>query len=129
MVGPARLVPQGDTRVLVPGNGIVVQQKFFHTATVSFSTVPHRQCHCRNVMLPTPAGPGPYLPKPQFLYELLSAGIYPKRLNLVTSPDGDYWKAVRQATAPCFSMSNLKQVGAQSGGYRDVTMPQRVVLI
>jgi len=79
------------------------------------------------VMLPTPAGPGPYLPKPQFLYELLSAGIRPKRLNLVTSPDGDYWKAVRQATAPCFSMSNLKQVcNLVATATVTVTMPQSV---
>jgi hypothetical protein len=35
----------------------------------------------------------------------------PQRPNIVTSDDGDYWRAVRQAVAPCFSMSNLKQVG------------------
>jgi hypothetical protein len=35
----------------------------------------------------------------------------PQRPNILTSDDGDYWRAVRQAVAPCFSMSNLKQVG------------------
>jgi hypothetical protein len=38
----------------------------------------------------------------------------PQRPNILTSedhPNGDYWRAVRQAVAPCFSMSNMKQVG------------------
>jgi hypothetical protein len=30
--------------------------------------------------------------------------------NIVTAGDDAYWRAVRQAAAPCFSMSNLKQV-------------------
>lgn len=28
----------------------------------------------------------------------------------MSAPDGAYWKGIRQATAPCFSFSNLKQV-------------------
>jgi hypothetical protein len=35
----------------------------------------------------------------------------PKVPDILTSNDDAYWKAVRQAAAPCFSMSNLKQVG------------------
>jgi hypothetical protein len=58
-----------------------------------------------------PAGSGPLLPKPHFLYQALENGTKPKVPSILTSPDGDYWKAVRQAAAPCFSMSNLKQVG------------------
>jgi hypothetical protein len=44
------------------------------------------------------------------LYKAFEAGE-PKRPNIITSDDDAYWKAVRQAAAPCFSMSNLKQVG------------------
>jgi hypothetical protein len=58
----------------------------------------------------TTAGPGPYLPKPEALYQALETGVRPKRTNMLTSPDDGYWKAVRQAAAPCFSMSNMKQV-------------------
>mgnify|MGYP001807491622 CR=1 FL=1 len=56
------------------------------------------------------AGHGPYLPKPEALYQALETGVRPKRTNMLTSPDDGYWKAVRQAAAPCFSMSNMKQV-------------------
>jgi hypothetical protein len=56
------------------------------------------------------AGPGPYLPKPHHLYEPLESSYSPKRPNLLTSDENAYWKTVRQATAPCFSMSSLKQV-------------------
>jgi hypothetical protein len=31
--------------------------------------------------------------------------------NILSSGDNAYWRAVRQAAAPCFSMSNMKQVG------------------
>lgn len=56
-------------------------------------------------------GPGPYLPKPREIYESMEIFTRPKRPDIVTSNDDAYWKAVRQATAPCFSISNLKQVG------------------
>ena len=59
----------------------------------------------------TPSGPGPYLPKPRSIYEALESAYWPKRPNILTSDDDGYWKAVRQAAAPCFSMSNMKQVG------------------
>lgn len=63
---------------------------------------------------PHTTGPGPYLPKPHALYEVLEVSTQPQRPNIVTSEDstanGGYWHAIRQATAPCFSMSNLKQV-------------------
>jgi cytochrome P450 len=55
-----------------------------------------------------------YLGKTRELYRALELGTEPKMPNILTSPDDAYWKAVRQATAPCFSISNLKQVGRQS---------------
>jgi hypothetical protein len=59
----------------------------------------------------TIAGPGPFLPKPQALYQALETGVRPKRINMLTACDDAYWKSVRQAAAPCFSMRNMKQVG------------------
>lgn len=56
------------------------------------------------------AGPGPYCPKPRAFYEALESAIKPKLPNIVTAEDGDYWKAVRQGAAPCFSVSNMKKV-------------------
>jgi hypothetical protein len=58
----------------------------------------------------TAAAPGPYLPKPREIYESMEIFTRPKVPNIVTANDGHYWRAVRQAAAPCFSMSNLKQV-------------------
>jgi hypothetical protein len=60
------------------------------------------------------SGPGPYLPKPRSIYEALETAVWPQRPNILTSDDDGYWKAVRQAAAPCFSMSNMKQVGCHS---------------
>jgi len=60
-----------------------------------------------------PPGPVPYLPKPTALYQVLEVSYSPRAPNLVSADDTmpqSYWKAVRQATAPCFSYSNLKQV-------------------
>jgi hypothetical protein len=34
----------------------------------------------------------------------------PQAANILSAADGDYWRAVRQAAAPCFSMTNMKQV-------------------
>ncbi|WIA30909.1 hypothetical protein OEZ86_000961 [Tetradesmus obliquus] len=51
-----------------------------------------------------------YLGKTRELYRALELGTEPKMPNILTSPDDVYWKAVRQATAPCFSISNLKLV-------------------
>jgi hypothetical protein len=62
-------------------------------------------CHVPHV-----TGPGPYLPKPHHLYVALESSYSPKRPNILTSNEDAYWKAVRQAAAPCFSMSSLKQV-------------------
>eukprot|EP00878_Enallax_costatus_P014325 GHUV01014984.1.p1 GENE.GHUV01014984.1~~GHUV01014984.1.p1 ORF type:complete len:220 (+),score=33.31 GHUV01014984.1:428-1087(+) len=55
-------------------------------------------------------GPGPYFPKAHDLYAPLEKATIPPTPNIVTSEDGPYWKAVRHATAPCFSASNLKKV-------------------
>jgi hypothetical protein len=55
-----------------------------------------------------------YIGKTRDLYRALELGTEPKMPNVLTSPDDAYWKAVRQATAPCFSISNLKQVGILS---------------
>lgn len=60
---------------------------------------------------PASPGPGSYLPKPRLIYEALESGVWPKRPNILTSDDDPYWRAVRQAAAPCFSMSNMKKVG------------------
>jgi cytochrome P450 len=54
-------------------------------------------------------GPGPYLPKPHEVYKPLEVAVSPAIQNILTSPDGPYWKAVRQGTAPCFSASNLRK--------------------
>jgi cytochrome P450 len=54
-------------------------------------------------------GPGPYLPKPREMHQALEVGVSPAIQNILTSPDGPYWKAVRQGTAPCFSASNLRK--------------------
>ncbi|KAF6256430.1 cytochrome P450 [Scenedesmus sp. NREL 46B-D3] len=51
-----------------------------------------------------------YLGKTRELYAALEIGTVPHMPNILTSADGAYWKAVRQATAPCFSISNLKKV-------------------
>jgi hypothetical protein len=56
-------------------------------------------------------GSGPLLPKPRALYEPFDKSYSPSVPNIFSSADDAYWKAVRQAAAPCFSMSNLKQVG------------------
>lgn len=53
------------------------------------------------------AGPGPYLPKPHAIYLVIGGPI---GSNIVTAGDDTYWRAVRQAAAPSFNMSNLKQV-------------------
>jgi hypothetical protein len=45
--------------------------------------------------------------------------------NILTSGDTAYWKAVRQATAPCFSMSNIKQVGKLEGVARQRWIAQK----
>jgi hypothetical protein len=45
------------------------------------------------------------------MYAAVELSIQPRNPNILSADDGDYWKAVRQAAAPCFSMSNLKQVG------------------
>jgi cytochrome P450 len=58
-----------------------------------------------------------YIGKTRDLYRAIELGTQPRMPNILTSPDGAYWKAVRQATAPCFSISNLKQVSRVGGGY------------
>jgi hypothetical protein len=50
------------------------------------------------------------MPKARVVYQALEVAVKPKQRNIVTTEDGDYWKAVRQGTAPCFSMTNLKKV-------------------
>lgn len=62
-------------------------------------------------MLPL-AGPVPYTPKARVIYQALEVAIKPKQRNIVTAEDspGPYWRAVRWATAPCFSITNLKKV-------------------
>lgn len=57
------------------------------------------------------AGHIPYMPKARVVYAALEGAVRPRQRNIVTSEDGDYWRAVRAGTAPCFSMSNLKKVG------------------
>ena len=52
------------------------------------------------------------MPKARVVYQALEIAIKPKQRNIVTTEDGDYWKAVRQATAPCFSITNLKKVSS-----------------
>lgn len=52
------------------------------------------------------------MPKPRAFYESLEAAVKPKLPSILTVEDGDYWKAVRQGAAPCFSVTNMKQVGA-----------------
>lgn len=42
----------------------------------------------------SPAGPGPFLPKPRELYKPLEEGISPPMVNILTAEDGPYWKAV-----------------------------------
>jgi cytochrome P450 len=56
-----------------------------------------------------------YLGKTRELYCAFEVGTKPHKPNILTSPDDAYWKAVRQATAPCFSISNLKQVRRRGG--------------
>ncbi len=58
-------------------------------------------------------GPGPYLPKARELYTPLEQFVIPNMPSILTSDDGPYWRAVRQATAPCFSATNLKKVERQ----------------
>jgi hypothetical protein len=50
------------------------------------------------------------MPKARVVYQALEVAVRPKQRNIVTTEDGYYWKAVRQGTASCFSMSNLKKV-------------------
>jgi hypothetical protein len=50
------------------------------------------------------------MPKPRHFYEALEAAVHPKTQNILTADDGDYWKAVRQGAAPCFSVTNMKKV-------------------
>ena len=66
--------------------------------------------------LPCSIGSGPLLPKPRALYEPFDKSYTPSVPNIFSSADDAYWKAVRQAAAPCFSISNLKQVGGQVEG-------------
>jgi hypothetical protein len=61
----------------------------------------------------TTAGPGPYFPKPREIYEVMEIATRPQAANILSAADGDYWRAVRQAAAPCFSMSNMKLVGVR----------------
>lgn len=73
-------------------------------------------------------GPGPYMPKPRHMYAAVEMSIQPRNPNILSADDGEYWKAVRQAAAPCFSMSNLKQVGrapraGQGGGMQKLYTP------
>eukprot|EP00879_Flechtneria_rotunda_P010957 GHRR01011449.1.p1 GENE.GHRR01011449.1~~GHRR01011449.1.p1 ORF type:complete len:319 (+),score=84.89 GHRR01011449.1:395-1351(+) len=51
-----------------------------------------------------------YITKSPDIYGALELGTQPQLHNILTSTDNAYWKAVRQGTAPCFSVSNLKQV-------------------
>jgi hypothetical protein len=51
------------------------------------------------------------MPKPRHFYEALESAVHPKTQNILTADDGDYWKAVRQGAAPCFSVTNMKKVG------------------
>lgn len=60
------------------------------------------------------AGSVPYMPKARVIYQALEVAVKPKQRNIVTAEDGPYWKAVRQGTAPCFSMNNLKKVRTAS---------------
>lgn len=55
------------------------------------------------------------MPKARVVYQALEIAIKPKQRNIVTTEDGAYWKAVRHATAPCFSITNLKKVGRITG--------------
>lgn len=50
------------------------------------------------------------MPKPRAFYEALETAIQPRMQNILTADDGDYWKAVRQGAAPCFSSTNMKKV-------------------
>jgi hypothetical protein len=68
------------------------------------------QIRCLIKTHPTHAGHVPYMPKARVVYQALEVAVKPKQRNIVTTEDGDYWKAVRQGTAPCFSMTNLKKV-------------------
>lgn len=58
-----------------------------------------------------------YVTKVPSIYEALELGTRPQLHNILTSADDAYWRAVRQGVAPCFSISNLKQVrsGASAG--------------
>jgi hypothetical protein len=60
--------------------------------------------------VPAGAGSTPYMPKARVIYQALEVAVQPKQRNIVTAEDGPYWKAVRQGTAPCFSMNNFKKV-------------------
>jgi hypothetical protein len=52
-----------------------------------------------------------YAPKPPELYRIMEVSFYhPRRPNILSSADDKYWKAVRQAAAPCFSVTNMKLV-------------------
>jgi hypothetical protein len=75
------------------------------------------------------------MPKPHAFYEALEAAIQPKMQNILTAEDGDYWKAVRQGAAPCFSVTNMKKVRAQhlpcacSGSSRKEALLLRLLVI
>lgn len=53
---------------------------------------------------------GTYLHKSRDLYAALEVGVEPRTPNLLTDDDGPMWKAVRNAVAPAFSATSLKQV-------------------
>lgn len=61
------------------------------------------------------------MPKPREVYAPLEKAIQPSMPSVLTAEDGPYWKAVRQAAAPCFSNSNLKNVSKQARQGSNVT--------
>lgn len=50
------------------------------------------------------------MPKAHVVYQALEGAVKGGHRNIVTTEDGEYWRAVRQGTAQCFSMSNMKKV-------------------
>lgn len=50
------------------------------------------------------------MPKARVVYQALEGAVKGGHRNIVTTEDGEYWRAVRQGTAQCFSMSNMKKV-------------------
>eukprot|EP00879_Flechtneria_rotunda_P010935 GHRR01011426.1.p1 GENE.GHRR01011426.1~~GHRR01011426.1.p1 ORF type:complete len:628 (+),score=243.39 GHRR01011426.1:210-2093(+) len=51
-----------------------------------------------------------YIPKNRAVYHAIEAGSRPPLPNIVSSSDGDYWRAVRDAWMKCFTSPNLKRV-------------------